>query len=401
MRVCEVSERAAWDTLEQTLLDAHNRHCSELHIEFEPDCIRLRHLMPAGFEESRLPAGDPIHASMHALRHLLWPLSDTPQSRSGWFQLPMRGESFLYRLDAVSTANGHSYVMQRLHSTQRPQPNLDDVVRHSGQLEHFRKLLKRPNGLVLLANHKTSNRFRICRAIAQSLISPESKIVMAEQDFHPLAPRTTQIVLPAQPTPEQQNAWQMSCDMSANVIISAMTEHATNTLASKACEDCLVIQGVSASSAAQTLKRLLAAGIKPEVIAPSIQAIVSVHQMSHLCEDCKVPRSLSDTESEWLGQYSPMREGAIKDWLNERLSDTFFEALGCSSCYDTGTSKLQYHMQITEVSRDVRDALYEGDVRFALRLLHDTEQLPQLLLKQAQLGHITLSEAMRISQATP
>lgn len=395
--VCALRERPAWDALEQTLLYALKRHSAELHIELEPDCLRIRHLLPAGFDESRLALTHPLNDAIRALQQQMWPLFDRRLSRSGWFLFAVDAEKFLFRLDMVSTTNGNSYVLHRLHNTRNPLQSLDELMPCVKQLSRLRSLLDHPSGLIALAGHSFAGRLALCRAIAQTMVSPDRKIVMAETDYHPAVPRTTQIVVAKHPTNEQLASWQMGCDMSANSIITPSTEHANSALIGKACEECLVVQGVAAHSAANALKRLLAAGIKPEMIAASLKAIVIGYQIGHVCEHCKVPSKPSDIENTWVGRHSPMREGAIKDWLQERLADTFFVAPGCAQCSQTGISEMKHHMQIVDIGQDIQDALYDGDVRFAIRTLNDAEYLPQLLLKQAQQGNIPLKEAIRLS----
>lgn len=397
--VCAIRERPAWNALEAELKHALLSYSCELHIELESDCLRLRHLLPGGFDEKRLGLNHPLNDAILVLQQQLWPLFDRRSSKSAWFVFPIDTDKYLFRLDLVSSSSGSSLVLRRLHSTSRPLHSLDELLACSDEIRSMRKLIRSSSGLIALAGDSMVGRLSLCRAIAQSLVSPDKKIVMAEEEYHPSVPRTTQIMLPSHPNAEQLASWQLGCEMSASSIITAFTHSASNTLAGKACEDCLVIQGVQATSAAGALKRLIAAGIRPEILASSLFAIASAYQIGHICELCKVPRKLSNTECNWISQYSPMREGAIKHWLAERLTDSFFEAPGCEACSSTGIGKMKFHLQITHISQAVQDALFSGDIRRAVQLITEADTLPQLLLKQAQQGKIPLAESIRISNA--
>ena len=401
---CPVEERSRWETLAQLFNEADAEQVTEIHLEPDEQCWRLRKRSPFNFTESRLDdACDQLEALV-LLQHYLWqddfkadPVLST--SRRGWFSFKVNNVDRLIQLDVARTSRGDTYLWTILQDTRSPPARLSDLALTRAQQDTLRNLIKQNAGLILLASRDTQSRVQTARAIAQELVAPDKKIVCADLPGHPLLPRISQLSMDMVATPNQRQAWPALCDFNCDAIVACqdLDDEMTRQLARHTNESTLVVQALPVSSAADAINKLLSTGVRSEAIARSLSAIVVQHRLQCLCTYCRGPYSPDDRDTAWLAQYSPIREGNINDWLRHRMRSSFSHADGCDRCNHTGRGGILDLYCILTLDDDVRDALYDTDVRFAMTRLKEDKRIASDLLKLAQEGIITLAEAARIA----
>lgn len=399
MSVCPANERTGWDTISRILHDAEGREAFEVHVEPEEDCLRLRFRSAFDFSEIRVEDSSDHLQSLDLLQGQLWGPTLDDSARRGWFLFSVSSVPCLFQLDVVISSKGPTFLLSRLDDSRQQPARLEDIGLNRSQLATINEALQKKNGLVVVASSNSQARRRTSRAITQKLVAPDRKIVMADIPMHPDIPRTTQLGMDFPATDGQRNNWNALCQLGANAIVTTqpLEDVTARKLINQAAEHTLVVNTISASSASDCIGRLLGLGVRSETLAHCLSSIVLQYRARCLCTHCRVSATPDDKGSAWLARYSPIQAGNINDWLRHRMRSSFSEAQGCERCNDTGYRQWLDLFDIINITIELRDALYDGDYPYVFSLIEQRQTLGNSLLKLAQDGIISLSEAIRVT----
>lgn len=392
-------QRGHWQHLQQLLDDAHKQHVHEIHIEPDEDCWRLRFRSPFSFTETRIDSIADYQQTLNQLLDHLWSSNDAVRPRRGWFEFPINATPWLLQLDIVTSTRGDSFMFTLLRPSKEPPQRLDALALSRKQHAQIRSILKDSHGLILVASDQSQPRLQTVRALLQELVSPDRKIVCADNPGHPLIPRTTQLAVDSPPTRAQKHMWTAMCELGCNVIVACqqLDEELDSQLVRYASKDTLVIQSTNATNAADAVDRMLSIGVRSEALARTLTAIVVQRQVQCVCRYCRQSQVPDDDGTAWLAEHSPIKAGNINDWLRHRMRSSFSQAEGCEKCSGTGRGAVLDIYDIVTIDDAVRDALYDADIRYALSILREQASLATHLLNLAQEGIISLTEAVRVA----
>lgn len=397
---CPADERKRWDTLTELLQDARQREASEIHVEPEQDCLRVRFRSSFEFTEIRLEDDSEYRHSLELLQQRLGLQSASVPSARAWFTYGLADNAELYQLDVIDSRKGATLRILCLGDSLQLPRRLEDIGLNRNQLGRLDAALNKRNGLIVVASRLGSARRQTCRAITQRMVAPDRKIIMADMPMHPDIPRTTQMAMDFPPDPAQRDNWNALCQLGADVIVSTqnLQDNDARALASLASSESVVVNSISASGASECLARLLGQGIRSETLAQCLSAMVLQYRVRCLCNYCRIPATPDDNGTAWLARYSPIQAGNINDWLRHRMRSTFSEAGSCDRCRHSGHQRWLDIFDIVRISDEIREALYDGDYPCAFSLLEENQYLGENLLRLAQEGIISLQEAIRLTE---
>ena len=399
MNVCPVDERIVWDAISELLHAATNMEAFEVHLEPAADCLRVRYRSVFDFTEIRLASNAALLTAVAMLASRLWSSDEGNIAMRGWFVFNVIARPMLFQLDKVPCSTGTNYLITTLDDALMQPARIEDIGLSARQLTTLKGALKCKTGLIIVASHLPQMHRRSSRAIAQSLVSPDVKVVMADTPMHPLIPSTSQLGLDYPASVEQGKNWLALCHMGADAIVATQTldDEMGLQLINLAAEKSLVVTSIDAVSASSCLARLLGLGVRSETLAHCLKALVLQYRVRCLCTHCRVGVSPDDSGTNWLAKYSPIRHGNVNDWLRHRMRASFSDAPGCSKCNETGYRAWLDVFDIITLTSDVKDALFDADYQYAVTQIQQQHALPEKLLKLAQEGIISLAEAARLT----
>lgn len=371
----------------------------EIHLEPDDNCLRLRMRSSYSFSEERIENTDDYLNCLALLESYLHEESAHTPIRRSWFSFTLLTGPRLIQLDAVPTSRGDTYLITLLHDLKAPPPRLDELGLSRGQLTQLRDLLKNESGLLLIASGRTQARTQTARAIAQELVAPDRKIACIDSPGHPMLPRVTQLTVDNVVAPAQQSVWSALSDLRCDAVVACHThsDDMSVHLARLATESALVTQGVGVSSAADAVDYLLGLGVRSSTLARALSGILVQRQLQCLCPHCREPQAPDDLGTAWLAEHNPIKGNNINHWMRHRMRASFSTAKGCEKCQFTGNGKTLELFALVTLEDDIRDALYDNDIRFALGRLREAPLMNRDLQRLAQEGIITLAEAARIA----
>ncbi len=399
LNVCPVDERNLWDAISELLVEAAYVEAFEIHLEPERDCLRVRYRSVFDFSEIRVEGDAVLLEAVTLLASRLWSDENTHVAKRGWFLINVSTTPTLFQLDSAPCSTGATFMMTKLDDVIQQPARIEDIGLSRHQLTKLKSALQHKTGLIVVASELPQVHRRTSRAIAQNLVSPDVKVIMADTPMHPRIPGTTQLGMDFPATIDQINNWQGLCQMSADAIVATQTLDAElgKQLIDLAAEKSLVVSSIDAISASSCLARLLGLGVGSETLAHCLHTVVLQYRVRCLCTYCRVGVSPDDAGTQWLAQYSPIQAGNINDWLRHRMRASFSDASGCAQCDDTGHRTWLDVFDVITVSREVKEALFDADYQFAMTQIQQLQSLPEKLLKLAQEGIISLSEAARLT----
>ncbi|MEO1007608.1 MAG: ATPase, T2SS/T4P/T4SS family [Planctomycetota bacterium] len=299
------------------LSEAVRMRASDVHIEPMNDRVRLRYRVDGVcVERDNLPKR--MQASLLSRVKLSagMNIAEKRIPQDGRIKLPVDQTDIDYRVSACPTYHGESVVLRIL----RPDSvriGLENLGFESDNLEVFNRIIRRPNGIFLVTGPTGSGKTTTLYSALDVLNRPDRKIITAED--------------PVEYNFEGINQCQVREDIGLTfpAILRSMLRQAPNIILVGEIRDRevgeiaiqaaltghLVFSTLHTNDAPSAITRLIDMGIKPFLVASSIQAIMAqrlirmLHDPSKELDDNPDPKHLFLTglqDGEWQGRiYKP------------------------------------------------------------------------------------------------
>ena len=151
----------------------------------------------------------------------------------------------------------------------------------------------------------------------------------------------------------------------------------------------LVLSTLHTNDAPSAITRLIDMGIKPFLIASSLQGIMAQRLVRTICTDCKESVKYSPEQLLEMG----FEIDALKDF-------TFYKGKGCKNCNNIGYHGRIGIYELLEMSETLRDMTYRMAATEEIRKAAKTFGMTSLKedgLRKAKDGKTTLEEVFRVT----
>jgi type II secretory ATPase GspE/PulE/Tfp pilus assembly ATPase PilB-like protein len=292
-----------------------------------------------------------INSRIKLLAGLKINIVDKPQD--GRFTISLSNDKIDVRISTIPSAFGESIVMRLLRASS---VGLDfDMLGFRGKsYNDLKNEMTKPNGMILSTGPTGSGKTTTLYAILNSLNSPDSKIVTLEDPIEYKLPGIVQSQVENADSfsadndesglKKQKNTYTFARGLKAIlrqdpdiVMVGEIRDIETaETAINAALTGHLMLSTLHTNSAAATIPRLLSMGVKPFLLAPSLNAIIGQRLVRKLCENCKVEDKEIDTATmtailNSLNGIKP--ESGYKPDLNNLK---FYKSTGCTQCQNIG-----------------------------------------------------------------
>lgn len=327
---------------------------SDIHIEAEENDVKIRLRIDGMLHDVAVMPKDAwpkINSRIKLLAGLKINIADKPQD--GRFTISLTNDKIDVRISTIPSAFGESIVMRLLRASS---VGLDfDMLGFRGKsYNDLKNEMTKPNGMILSTGPTGSGKTTTLYAILNSLNNPDSKIITLEDPIEYKLPGIIQS--------QVENADNFSADNDESsfkkqkstytfarglkavlrqdpdiVMVGEIRDIDTaETAINAALTGHLMLSTLHTNSAAATIPRLLSMGVKPFLLAPSLNAIVGQRLVRKLCENCKVEDKEIDTATmtailNSLNGIKP--ESGYKPDLNNLK---FYKSTGCAQCQNIG-----------------------------------------------------------------
>jgi len=343
--------------------NAYYMRASDIHIEPMADRVRVRYRVDGVcLEKDNIPKNmqAPLITRLTILSGM--DIAERRLPQDGRIKRKIGGQDIDFRVSSLPGYHGESVVMRIL----RPDAvniGIKSLGFEPEDYERFQRIIKRPNGIFLVTGPTGSGKTTTLYAALQELNKPDKKIITAEDpvEYHFDGMNQCQV--------------KEEINLTFDKILRAMLRQAPNiilvgeirdgvvadTAIQAALTGHLVFSTLHTNDAPSAITRLIDMGVKPFLVASSIQAVMAQRLVRVICDNCK---QVDENPDPYYLRLLDISE-------EEARKHTFYKGAGCSKCQDTGYKGRIGIFEMFEMNNELRELAFAkapaGELRKAAR----------------------------------
>jgi len=390
----EEGEDSAMIRLVQLLIsEAVKMRASDIHIEPMKSKLRLRYRVDGNCHEMDSPPKKlqgPIISRVKIMAGI--DIAEKRRPTDGRISMSVAGQTFDIRVSCLPANHGESVVM-RLLMKESVLINLQELGFHESDYRRFESIIKRPNGIFLVTGPTGSGKTTTLYAALHELNRPDKKIITAE---NPVEYNLSGI---------NQCEVRERIGMTFGTILRSMLRQAPNIILVGEIRDPetaeiaiqaaltghLVFSTLHTNDAPSAITRLIDMGIKPFLVASSIQAIMAQRLVRRICEQCKQPI-----------QYDRKVLNSIGLKPKDVRNVTLYEGGGCQRCRNTGYRGRIAIFELMELDTTLREMAFRRESLTEIRKYAASSGMVTLRqdgVRKVLAGTTTIPEVLEITGA--
>jgi type II secretion system protein E len=328
------------------LLEAYKVGASDIHLEPLEKSFRVRFRIDGVLHEMQSPPKKLQSAIISRLKIMTGSMSIAEKRlpQDGRIQVKMGRKSIDLRVSTVPTNHGESMVMRLLDKSSLLL-GLPELGFLSDDQEIFERLLRAPDGVLLVTGPTGSGKTSTLYACLNYINKPDRKIITVEEPVEYRMNGINQVQVNSEIGMSFPAALRSILRQAPNVImIGEIRDLETASIATNASlTGHLVFSTLHTNDAPSAVARLIDIGVQPFLVATSIRAIMAQRLVRRLCQSCMEPGHLSPSE---------MRALHIPE--SQLGEANVMRPVGCEKCRQTGYKGRMGIFEIFEVDDEVR-----------------------------------------------
>lgn len=309
--------------VELMLTQALKKRASDIHIEPEYDCLRIRYRIDGSLHDIfKLPKSNQnaVLARVKIISNLDITESRLPQD--GRFKVRFEGKEVDFRVSALPTTFGQKFVLRLLDKS-----NLSIGLEQLGFSDQpktvFKEAVAKPFGMILVTGPTGSGKSTTLYSVLNQLNTPERNIITVEDPVEYQIEGITQLQVRPEIGFDFASGLRALLRQSPDVIlIGEIRDSETADIAVKASlTGQLVLSTLHTNDAISSVSRLIDMGVEPFLVASSLIMLCAQRLCRKVCLKCRKPAEVPKEFLEKIG----FKEKAV-----------FYTAEGCSYCNNTG-----------------------------------------------------------------
>jgi MSHA biogenesis protein MshE len=387
------AEEAPVVKLLQTIFDdAVQVRASDIHIEPQEHKLHIRFRID-GVMHLQTQADMKIATAL-VLRLKLMSGLDISEKRlpqDGRFGIKVKSLPVDVRISTMPTQYGESVVM-RLLIQNAGKFALDKLGMPPAMLDRFRKLIHRPNGMVLVTGPTGSGKTTTLYAALNELNSHANKIITVEDPVEYRLPGINQVQVNEKIDLDFPRVLRTTLRQDPDVILvgEMRDEETAQTGLRAAMTGHLVLSTLHTNDAVTAPVRLIDMGAPKFMVAMSLLGVIAQRLVRLACEQCKVSYTPTPNEHAWINQ-------ELKD---SGVEHQFIHGKGCNHCNGTGYQGRIGVYEFLEMNDELVEAANHHDVNTFIHQARERMQGQTLRTQSVQLvldQKTTIAEIMRIN----
>jgi type IV pilus assembly protein PilB len=339
---------------------AYHMRASDIHVEPMADRVRIRYRVDGVcMEKDCIPKNmqNPLVTRFKILSGM--DIAEKRLPQDGRIKRNIAGTDIDFRVSSLPGVHGPSVVLRIL----RPDAvniGVESLGFESDNYQLFQQIIKRPNGIFLVTGPTGSGKTTTLYAALQELNKPDKKIITAEDPV------------------EYNFAGMNQCQVRHEIglgfdkILRAMLRQAPNIILVGEIRDGevadiaiqaaltghLVFSTLHTNDACGAITRLIDMGVKPFLVASSVQAIMAQRLVRVICKKCKVVDENPNPKHLKLLGIDPA----------EIKKRPVYKGAGCSACQGTGYKGRLGIFEMLEMNAEIRELAYKRATTSELKL---------------------------------
>ena len=377
------------DIVNEMIIDAINKKASDIHFDPTEDYLNVRirvdgelleYAKVPAFVKKNLLTRIKIISGMNITESRL-PQDGAIKNLSDQIDLDLR-------VSSLPIVDGEKIVIRILNYTMSSS-GLENLGLSEKNLEKINKLIKMPNGIILVAGATGSGKSTTVYSILQILNTVSKNIITVED--------------PVEMKIEGINQVQVMSDIGLTfgatlrsilrqdpdiIMIGEIRDDETARIAVRASiTGHLVLSTIHTNNSLNTIERLLDMEVERYLLGSALTGIISQRLVKRLCPKCHTSRPTTNYE-----------KTLFEKVLHKEVNNVYTPH-GCSECINGYTGRIALH-EVLEINQNVRDAITNNIRKNELRhLVYKESDVTSLLedgLEKVVAGLTSVEEILRV-----
>ncbi|MCA1657732.1 MAG: Flp pilus assembly complex ATPase component TadA, partial [Verrucomicrobiaceae bacterium] len=341
------------------LIEAQRSGASDIHLEPLEKKFRVRFRIDGVLQEMQAPPKRLQSAIVSRLKIMTGSMSIAEKRlpQDGRIQVKIARKPIDLRVSTIPANHGESVVMRLLDKSSL-MLGLPELGFMSDDQETFERLLRLPDGILLVTGPTGSGKTSTLYACLHYMNKPDRKIITVEEPIEYQMTGINQVQVNADIGMTFPAALRSILRQAPNIImIGEIRDLETASIATNASlTGHLVFSTLHTNDAPSAVARLVDLGMQPFLVASSVRAVMAQRLVRRLCQHCRRPGELSETEMRAL-RIEPSQLGDAQVMV----------PVGCDQCRHTGYRSRMGIFEIFVIDDDVRHMINSKKSTLLLR----------------------------------
>ena len=310
------------------ITEAVNLRASDVHVEPMANRIRVRYRIDGVCRErDNIPKRmqGPVINRIKIMSGI--DLAEKRLPTDGRIRMTVAGEDIDFRVSAIPGYHGESVVL-RILRPESARMGVGVLGFDAEDHERFERIIKRAHGVLLVTGPTGSGKTTTLYAALNELNRPDRKIITAEDPVEYNFSGINQVQVNDTIGLSFAKILRAMLRQAPDIIlVGEIRDYAVAEVAIQAAlTGHLVFSTLHTNDAPSAITRLIDMGVKPFLVASSVQAVLAQRLVRVICEDCKEEDPSPD----------PRVLAALGFTDDELEGATIYRGNGCGSCQGTG-----------------------------------------------------------------
>ena len=344
------------------LRQAISERTSDIHLEMFDERVSLRFRIDGSLYERTAPAKDAVNAIISRIKILSkLDIAEKRLLQDGSFTIRYQNRSIEVRVSVCPAVYGEKLVL-RILDKGTGEMNIDKLGFEPDQKKAFLEAANLPHGLIFLTGPTGSGKSTTLNAVLTTIRTSELNFMTLEDPVEYKLAGISQVqVKPAIGLTFAAGLRSFLRQDPDVILVGEVRDNETAEACLKAAlTGHLVLSTLHTNDALGAVPRLIDMGMEPFLLASSLALVAAQRLVRVLCPHCKVPHIPDAATMERI-----IREGHLNP--RERNSWTFFRAVGCPRCFNTGYSGRRAIYEVYRMNEEMRNIIYKTQDLIALR----------------------------------
>lgn len=304
--------------------NAFRADATDIHIEPFKTFTRIR-IRVNGDMVEMMQVSNIVHTSLTTRFKIIsgMNIAEKRIPQDGRFTQVVDNTTLDVRVSSLPTVNGEKIVIRILSTGDVSVRKITDLGMNEYNYERFSKMLKVPQGVLLVTGPTGSGKTTTLYAALGELAKPNVNVITVEDPVEKNIEGINQCQVNVKAGMTFSAALRSILRQDPDIVmIGEMRDQETAEIAIRAAiTGHLVLSTLHTNDAASTITRLVDMGVPSYMVASSLIGVVAQRLVKVLCPHCKRPRRSTPAENELMG---------ITQSIN------VYDAVGCKECNHTG-----------------------------------------------------------------
>ncbi|MGA2496738.1 MAG: GspE/PulE family protein, partial [Tepidisphaeraceae bacterium] len=341
------------------LLQAIKDKASDIHFEPFEDEFKMRYRIDGILYEMMPPPAHIAPAISSRLKVMAnLDIAERRMPQDGRIELMVNNQPIDLRVSVLPTMFGESVVMRVLDRS-NVSLDLDKIGMRDDDLQMFRRLIHKPNGIIIVTGPTGSGKTTTLYSALRELNDISSKLITAEDPVEYDIDGVVQCQIKSEIEMTFGRVLRSMLRQDPDIIlVGEIRDKETAEIAVQASlTGHLVFSTLHTNDAPSSIARLLDLGLEPFLVTATLEGILAQRLVRKICLNCKEPYDPTD---EQLMELELKREDVA--------GRKFLFGRGCDACNNTGYRGRLGIYEIMTLDDDMRDKIIQHASTQVLRV---------------------------------